>query len=184
MCTPQFRGVVRALWLGALVCAQHTLATPPSHEAITSALSPRGLTFQQEGIQRHVDLYFEFAHNASDLAPSNKDALATLAMALTAPSLLTCHVTLIGHTDASGDAGYNQSLSLRRAQAVRTALMSDYAIDGQRLIAVGKGEEALLPGLAPTDKHHRRVEVRLADAGPCAVGAAHQDKKGDVPITW
>lgn len=43
-----------------------------------------------------------------------------------------------GHTDNSGDAARNQSLSERRAQAVCTALVK-MGVDCKRLIAVGFG---------------------------------------------
>jgi OOP family OmpA-OmpF porin len=46
-----------------------------------------------------------------------------------------------GHADSSGPATYNKQLSQRRADAVRNALIRDYGIAGNRLSAVGYGEE-------------------------------------------
>tara|TARA_R110001592_G_scaffold143376_2_gene366113 strand:- start:8274 stop:9377 length:1104 start_codon:yes stop_codon:yes gene_type:complete len=46
-----------------------------------------------------------------------------------------------GHADSNGAATYNKQLSQRRADAVRNALIRDYGIAGNRLSAVGYGEE-------------------------------------------
>lgn len=46
-----------------------------------------------------------------------------------------------GHTDDRGDAGYNQGLSQRRADAVRTILVNDMNVDAGRVTAKGYGEE-------------------------------------------
>jgi outer membrane protein OmpA-like peptidoglycan-associated protein len=45
-----------------------------------------------------------------------------------------------GHTDSDGNAKKNKRLSLQRAQAVRSFLIS-YGIDAQRMVAQGFGEE-------------------------------------------
>ncbi len=48
-------------------------------------------------------------------------------------------VTVAGHTDSSGDAGYNQQLSQRRAESVMRFLVSK-GVDAGRLNAKGYGE--------------------------------------------
>ena len=48
-------------------------------------------------------------------------------------------VLITGHTDRVGDAGYNQRLSVRRANSVKRYLVSQ-GIEESRLHAVGKGE--------------------------------------------
>lgn len=45
-----------------------------------------------------------------------------------------------GHTDSNGDETYNQTLSQRRAEAVRRALIKGYGINPARLYAKGYGE--------------------------------------------
>ena len=49
-------------------------------------------------------------------------------------------LVLEGHTDAIGTDAYNQDLSQRRVEAVKTRLMKDYGIDGNRISTVGYGE--------------------------------------------
>ncbi len=61
-----------------------------------------------------------------------------------------------GHTDASGSAEGNQSLSQQRAEACRAYLVNN-GISSSRLSAKGFGESRLLSGLEPNDSKHRRV---------------------------
>ncbi|HCT59131.1 MAG TPA: OmpA family protein [Gemmatimonas aurantiaca] len=66
-----------------------------------------------------------------------------------------------GHTDNVGAAPANLALSQRRADAVRSALVSDYGIDGGRLTAKGLGQT--VPATANTTpegrQQNRRVEL-------------------------
>ena len=48
-------------------------------------------------------------------------------------------VTVTGHTDNTGTAGYNQNLSERRAQSVASVLRSG-GVSGGRIDVVGAGE--------------------------------------------
>ena len=64
-----------------------------------------------------------------------------------------------GHTDAKGSAQYNKQLSQRRAEAVKSYLVSK-GIDAGRLDAVGYGSEHLLAPDHPEDPSNRRVEIK------------------------
>lgn len=50
-------------------------------------------------------------------------------------------VEIQGHTDTSGAAAYNKSLSQRRASAVAAVLISEYGVAASRVDARGYGEE-------------------------------------------
>ena len=50
------------------------------------------------------------------------------------------HISLVGHTDSTGTNAYNQSLSERRAQSVKSYLIGQGVIE-QRLAAYGMGED-------------------------------------------
>ncbi len=49
-------------------------------------------------------------------------------------------MTIEGHTDWIGTEAYNQGLSQRRANAVKTKFIRDYGIEGSRISTVGYGE--------------------------------------------
>jgi OmpA-OmpF porin, OOP family len=69
-----------------------------------------------------------------------------------------------GHTDNVGQAAANQSLSEKRAAAVRQHLVSSYGIDAGRLEAVGKGQtEPAASNDTPEGRQNNRrvVLVRL-----------------------
>jgi outer membrane protein OmpA-like peptidoglycan-associated protein len=76
----------------------------------------------------------------------------------------TRNVAIEGHTDSVGTDDYNQGLSQRRAESVRSYLIQQ-GIDSQRISASGKGEN--LP-VADNDsasgrQQNRRVEVIIAN---------------------
>jgi len=69
-------------------------------------------------------------------------------------------VRVIGHTDNTGGAGYNQTLSERRANAVAGVLL-DAGVSPARVTAVGRGEEQpVTSNLSPEGRaQNRRVEI-------------------------
>ena len=71
-------------------------------------------------------------------------------------------ITATGHTDTSGPADYNMALSLRRANAVKDALVRD-GVPATAIAVIGRGEQGLL---VPTpdgvrEPQNRRVEIVL-----------------------
>lgn len=72
-------------------------------------------------------------------------------------------LTIEGHSSAVGSAGYNKTLSLKRAQAVVDTLVNDFGIDEDRLNAVGYGEERLLNTGTSEQAHaeNRRIMATL-----------------------
>ncbi len=73
-------------------------------------------------------------------------------------------VIVEGYTDSTGSAQYNQSLSERRANSVRAALISQ-GVDPQRIVAQGYGKE--YPVASNSDSAgramNRRVEVTISN---------------------
>ena len=73
-------------------------------------------------------------------------------------------ITIEGHTDSVGDEQMNQSLSQRRAEAVKAYLVSS-GVQPDRINAVGRGEAfPVADNASNTGRQlNRRVEVIIAD---------------------
>ena len=71
-------------------------------------------------------------------------------------------IAVTGHTDTSGSATYNMALSLRRANAVKDALVRE-GIPAAAIGVTGKGETQLLvqTGDNVKEPQNRRVEIVL-----------------------
>ena len=81
------------------------------------------------------DVLFDF--NKATLKPAFREKLAKLSgIILAYPSL---HLALEGHTDSIGSDGYNQTLSEKRAFAVRDYLVAQ-GINGNSVTATGMGK--------------------------------------------
>lgn len=69
-------------------------------------------------------------------------------------------VQVVGHTDSTGSASYNQTLSVRRANAVADVLIQGGVPTG-RIRAIGRGEDQpVASNLTPEGRaQNRRVEI-------------------------
>jgi OmpA-OmpF porin, OOP family len=69
-------------------------------------------------------------------------------------------ITATGHTDTSGPEAYNMALSLRRANAVKDALVRE-GVPAQAITVIGMGEKGLLVPTADgvREPQNRRVEI-------------------------
>jgi outer membrane protein OmpA-like peptidoglycan-associated protein len=97
----------------------------------------------------------------TDQAELQAGATATLdSMIATISKEPNRRIVVEGHTDSVGDAGHNQELSRRRAEAVRQYLIA-HGVAPDRITAVGKGEAEPIAGndTAEGRKHNRRVDV-------------------------
>jgi OOP family OmpA-OmpF porin len=130
----------------------------PEKKPVRPAAGAGAPTKAPEG--KFVDLNVPFEFNSDQLTPDGRDLLTKLAEALTSKELSSITaVTLEGHTDGVGGADYNKSLSLRRAQAVRSFLQGSQELKGKQLRVVGKGAAELANPANPEDGVNRRVRV-------------------------
>ncbi len=104
-----------------------------------------------------LEIYFDF--NSAAITPAALPILKTLGEALSDGRLAGGTFIVGGHTDAKGEADYNQSLSQRRAAAVRDFLITNFPIPPAKLMAIGYGEEQLKAAEEPLAGVNRRVQV-------------------------
>jgi OOP family OmpA-OmpF porin len=99
-----------------------------------------------------------FAFDSAELDAASKRALDGIVDIVKAHGSVTLGV--IGHTDSSGPEAYNQTLSERRAAAVRDYLVSQ-GVDGDALVASGRGESQPVASNDTRDgrEQNRRVEL-------------------------
>jgi len=98
-----------------------------------------------------------------DRSNLSQQALNTIKQAADAyKSKGSARITATGHTDTSGPANYNMALSLRRANAVKDALVRD-GVPATAISVVGKGETDLLvpTGDGVREPQNRRVVIDI-----------------------
>jgi outer membrane protein OmpA-like peptidoglycan-associated protein len=86
---------------------------------------------------RYVTHGILFDTDSDRLKPESAPVVQSVARGLeTNPSL---NLLIEGHTDSVGNAAHNLDLSKRRAEAVKTVLVSQFKIDAARLTTAGLG---------------------------------------------
>lgn len=105
-----------------------------------------------------VNIQISFDFDSAALRQDQKPKLAALCQAMQSVDVSVFQI--IGHTDSSGKAQYNERLSLLRAQEVKHHLVSSCGIDAARLQAVGLGESSPYDSSDPRADSNRRVEFQ------------------------
>jgi outer membrane protein OmpA-like peptidoglycan-associated protein len=149
---------------GAIECAlDPKCAKPP----LTRSLRQRGIIIEGAPVEQplSVNLYVNFAYDSAELTSDARITLDRLGGALRDPRLSEFSFVIAGHTDAKGGDEYNQKLSERRAETVRSYLVAQFGISAARLTAKGYGKSQLLDPARPEDGVNRRVQVINAIAG-------------------
>jgi outer membrane protein OmpA-like peptidoglycan-associated protein len=107
-------------------------------QQVRQAMQDLGAT--ETAIEVRVDLPADvlFDFDKATIRPDAAQALGKLATVIR--GFPSAQVLLEGHTDSVGNDAYNQSLSERRADAVKTWLVGKEALDAGRLRTQGFGE--------------------------------------------
>ena len=105
----------------------------------------------------------QFRTGSAELDRRSDPLLDQLAVAMKANPQVK-HIRIEGHTDSTGDEGFNQLLSERRAETVKSAL-TDRGVDDDRLEARGYGESRpAAPNDTPAGRaKNRRVEFIILE---------------------
>ncbi|MBT7485231.1 MAG: OmpA family protein [Rhodospirillales bacterium] len=150
---------VVSVWLSSTF-VRPTVAEPLDADAIIKSLAPIKYLPRHGGQpKRAVDLEVQFKVNSAKLTARARRQLDALGQALQGRRLKSSSFEIVGHTDASGKASYNLTLSQRRATAGGAYLKKQHGIKTARLKAEGKGESHLKDPVNPRASANRRVEV-------------------------
>jgi len=107
----------------------------------------------------NIDLEINFDYNSAEISKASLPAAQELGKALSNPSLKGSTFVVAGHTDGIGSESFNQELSERRADTIKSFLVQKYGINGADLVTVGYGKTKLKDAQNPADPLNRRVQV-------------------------
>ena len=106
-----------------------------------------------------IDLEIYFDYNSAEITPKAEPQLKELGAALNSSALKSSVVVVSGHTDAKGGDQYNQTLSQRRAEAVKAYLTQNLKVSADNLTTAGYGKRDLKNKADPFAAENRRVEI-------------------------
>jgi len=111
-----------------------------------------------EKVSYSADAFFDF--DKAVLKPAGKASLDDLVSKLKDINLEV--IIAVGHTDSVGTDAYNQKLSVRRAEAVKSYLQSK-GVEANRVYTEGKGEKQPVADnkTAAGRAKNRRVEIEV-----------------------
>lgn len=135
----------------APVAAPAPAAPAPAPVAPVAAAAPAKVTFA-------ADAFFDF--DKAVLKPEGKAKMDDLVSKVKGINLEV--IIAVGHTDAVGTDGYNQKLSVARAEAVKAYLLSK-GIEKSRVYTEGKGEANPVADNKTKEGRakNRRVDIEL-----------------------
>ena len=177
-------GVLLAAWESAM--AESTRVRAPFSAGVVTAADvvrilapaerPSGRAAERPTGAGELSAYVAagFVPGSAELPEAAKRHLALVAEAMSAPGLGKALIVVEWHTDAGGDAAFNDALSLARARSAAGHLVA-LGVPRSRLALRGMGETDLLSGIDPLAPEQRRIEfVRRFDA------AGTETRVGDV----
>ena len=134
-------------------------AEPPAPEVVEATPPPPPppvVTYEKTTMS--TTALFDF--DSDVLKEEGKVALKELGDSIQAKGATVVDIDIIGHTDSTGPAEYNQGLSERRAQAVADFITSESDIDPSIIDVSGEGENN---PIASNDTREGRAENRRVD---------------------
>ena len=103
-----------------------------------------------------------FDVDKGDLKPQGKKELDALVDKLISEKVSVGQITVTGHTDSTGAKAYNQTLSERRAEAVKAYLVQK-GLNGERIVSKGMGDSQPVASnkTAAGRAQNRRVDIDI-----------------------
>lgn len=156
------RGAVVGALIGAAAGGAIGNQLDAQEQALRAQMGGSGAVITNTGSQLIVTLpeQITFAVDSAQVKSSFVGSLQTLAANL--QSYPNTTVEVVGHTDSTGDAGYNQSLSERRAASVRSVLINSGVSSGRvRAFGLGENQPVASNSTASGRQANRRVEIYI-----------------------
>lgn len=121
--------------------------------------TPKGVIVDEHGCEIKFTLQLEFDFDKAVIRPEYHGKLRDAADFI--GKYPDAKFLLAGHTDSIGTDAYNLKLSMRRAEAVKNYLVSNFGINAERLYPRGYGESQPTADNSTKEgrQHNRRVEV-------------------------
>ncbi len=139
-------------------------AEPPAPEVHAEAPPPPPAVMYERNVMSTAAL-FDF--DSDVLKEEGKVALHELGDSIKAKGAKVVDIDVIGHTDSTGPAEYNQGLSERRANAVANYIIGE-GIDASIIDVSGEGENNPITSNDTRESRaeNRRVEVNVGVEQP------------------
>jgi OmpA-OmpF porin, OOP family len=148
---------------GALKPVVAEVAPPPPAPAVPAPVAPAAPVVvapvpSSEKVTYAADAFYDF--DKSTLKPAAKEKLDDLVSKVKDINLEV--IIAVGHTDSVGTDAYNQKLSVRRAESIKTYLVGK-GIEANRVYTEGKGEKQPVADnkTAEGRAKNRRVEIEV-----------------------
>jgi len=136
-----------------MVGLRYSFGAPATPVAAAAPAAPVAQAPQTEYL-----VFFDW--DKANITPVSDKIIGDAAAA--AGKLRAVGIHVIGHTDTSGKPAYNQKLSMRRADAVRKALVAK-GVPASQISVEGKGETALMVSTADNvrEPSNRRAQILI-----------------------
>lgn len=141
--------------------ATRTSGPPSGYSDLDDLLGGTGLKGSEGPILMPTDLLFEY--DSAQLRPGAITSIQKLGTLIRKNPQASFRIE--GHSDSFGSDAYNMDLSLRRADSVRSWLIANMGIPGDRIATKGFGKTRLLApanGTVEAQGLNRRVEIVIS----------------------
>lgn len=134
------------------------LSIVPSTEPAAATANTDQVVIAELPADEQVNINISFDFDSSALRPDQKPLLVALCNVMKSTDVQLFRI--VGHTDSSGSASYNESLSKLRAEEVKRHLETDCGIPAAKMEAVGVGARYPFDPANPRADVNRRVEFQ------------------------
>ncbi|MER2491996.1 OmpA family protein [Catenovulum sediminis] len=131
-------------------------------------MTPEGAKVADNGCREQltetvsIELYVSFPNNSSVIPQEYHGEIKKVADFM--KQYPDTKVTLVGHTDSSGSAAYNQMLSEKRAARVAAYLVNNFNLESERVLSRGEGETSPIADNSTKEgrNKNRRVTAEIS----------------------